>query len=213
MLTVLQSLVPSFVFYRTLTVNLRDKYQDIFKAVRITSTFHSVSTVCCAGLYLSGLLSDDFFVSIIRLLMSGFFTYDIIHVLDNYKYYGKTPSQVFIAHHLVALYGLSYLPVYLPYVAPTLLTEITTPFVNLSWYSNKRYGNVKPAWYFANALCVLAGFLVFRVANVGNLMLTGIRMGEYRLALFQSALLSMNIGWTVKLFKLYNVDWKKSKLL
>lgn len=215
MLTVFQTLLPSFLFYRTLTVKLREKFQDIFQAVRISSTFHSVSTVCCAGLYSSGMLrnADDIFVSLVRLLMSGFFTYDIIHVLDNYKYYGKTPSQVFIVHHLVGLYGLCYLPEYLPYVAQTLLTEITTPFVNLSWYCNKRYGNVKPAWYFANALCVLAGFVVFRVANVGNLMLTGFQRGEYRLGLFQLGLLTMNIGWTVKLFKLYQVDWKKSKLL
>ena len=215
MLTVLQTLLPSFIFYRSLTVNLHDKFKDIFLAVRISSTFHSVSTVCCAVLYLSGMLSDDIFVSSVRLLMSGFFTYDIIHILDNYKYYGKTPSQVFIVHHLLGLYGLCYLlPEYLPYVAPTtLLTEVTTPFINLSWYGNKMSGKLKPSWYFVNAVCVLAGFVVFRVGNGTYLMLTGFTSGEYRLGLFQLALLIMNVGWTSKLYKLYLADWRKSKLL
>lgn len=210
MLSVLQSLVPSFWFYRTVTLNLQQEKGDIFAAVRIVSTFHALASVLCGVLYSNGMIASDTFVTLTRLTMSGFFAYDIVHVIDTYRYYGKLSSQVFIAHHLMALYGLHYVPNYLAFVPNLLMTEITTPFINLSWYANKRYGQVKPAWYFVNALAIVSGFAVFRVANLITAVATAFQQGETRMVLFVTGLLTMNISWTVKLAKIYLRDYKNN---
>ena len=210
-LSVLQSLLPSFLFYRTLTLSLQRQRKDIFATVRLVSSCHALASIGCGLGYHYGLLSDSAFVSAIRLVMSGFFAYDIVHVMDHVSYYGKTASQVFILHHLLGLYGLGYVPAYLPYVPNILLTEATTPFINLSWYANKKYGRVKPLWYFANALVVVSGFIGLRVINLGSTMQYALQTGDTRLGGFLSGLLLMNISWTVKLIKMYWQDFGRSQ--
>uniref|UniRef100_A0A452GLV3 TLC domain-containing protein n=1 Tax=Gopherus agassizii TaxID=38772 RepID=A0A452GLV3_9SAUR len=96
----------------------------------------------------------------------GYLLYDLLLLLRYWKTLG---DSLFVCHHLVALYAYGYVLSrgVLPYFANfRLLSELSTPFVNLRWFFDT-VGQPRSSWFvLANGLAMTVVFFLVRIAVI-----------------------------------------------
>uniref|UniRef100_A0A8C3IKJ6 TLC domain-containing protein n=1 Tax=Chrysemys picta bellii TaxID=8478 RepID=A0A8C3IKJ6_CHRPI len=85
------------------------------------------------------------------------------------RYWKTLGDSLFVCHHLVALYAYGYVLSrgVLPYFANfRLLSELSTPFVNLRWFFDT-VGQPRSSWFvLANGLAMTVVFFLVRIAVI-----------------------------------------------
>ncbi|KAJ6657670.1 hypothetical protein lerEdw1_002171 [Lerista edwardsae] len=99
-------------------------------------------------------------------ITSGYLLYDLLLLV---RYWRTMGDSLFVCHHLAALYAYGYVLSrgVLPYFANVrLLSELSTPFVNLRWFLDAA-GWPRSSWLvLANGLAMTVVFFVVRIAVV-----------------------------------------------
>ncbi|EMP37253.1 Transmembrane protein 56 [Chelonia mydas] len=109
---------------------------------------------------------DPYLVKLNVAITCGYLLYDLLLLLRYWKMLG---DSLFVCHHLVALYAYGYVLSrgVLPYFANfRLLSELSTPFVNLRWFFDT-VGQPRSSWFvLANGLAMTVVFFLVRIAVI-----------------------------------------------
>uniref|UniRef100_A0A8C3IHB8 TLC domain-containing protein n=1 Tax=Chrysemys picta bellii TaxID=8478 RepID=A0A8C3IHB8_CHRPI len=109
---------------------------------------------------------DPYLVKLNVAITCGYLLYDLLLLLRYWKTLG---DSLFVCHHLVALYAYGYVLSrgVLPYFANfRLLSELSTPFVNLRWFFDT-VGQPRSSWFvLANGLAMTVVFFLVRIAVI-----------------------------------------------
>ncbi|XP_011100502.1 transmembrane protein 56-B [Sesamum indicum] len=199
------------------------KSQQIEWSNRAISTFHAVyiATVSLYLLFWSDLYSDDLHHGPITLRSStlsvfalgvsvGYFLSDFSMII---WFYPSLGGMEYVIHHILSLVGVMYTMLTGEgqlYTYMVLVSEATTPWINLRWYLDAA-GMKRSSAYIVNGVVIFIAWLVARILwfvylfyhvylhfdQVKQMHTTGII-----LVLLLPALLSvMNLLWFRKIFK------------
>uniref|UniRef100_A0A8C3T1V5 TLC domain-containing protein n=1 Tax=Chelydra serpentina TaxID=8475 RepID=A0A8C3T1V5_CHESE len=109
---------------------------------------------------------DPYLVKLNVAITCGYLLYDLLLLLRYWKTLG---DSLFVCHHLVALYAYGYVLSrgVLPYFANfRLLSELSTPFVNLRWFFDT-VGQPRSSWFvLANGMAMTVVFFLVRIAII-----------------------------------------------
>ena len=204
------TIIPSILVYRTLKIYLQKKNYNPTTSIRILSTLHATITSGISIAYLNNAISDVNYAYILPLVSSGFFFIDLAHITLYKLQYSRQLLSTFYIHHILSLVGLSYINIYTYHLARGYLSELSTPFINLSWVLT-RQGN-KGIAYLSNGFVVLGLFSTIRIYNVIDLIYNCPDNPSliYRLTTFTFLLL--NLAWLQGLTRIYYNDLKEYKL-
>ncbi|XP_075758467.1 TLC domain-containing protein 4-like [Pelodiscus sinensis] len=196
---------------------------------RCVSTLHAliVGLFCLYILYFDEAINanpiwgDPYLVKLNVAITCGYLLYDLLLLLRYWKMLG---DSLFVCHHLVALYAYGYVLSrgVLPYFANfRLLSELSTPFVNLRWFFDT-VGQPRSSWFvLANGLAMTAVFFLVRIAVIPSYygrVLAWLGTPEYaRLGLAVQvawivpslALEGLNLVWMYKILRgFYRAFWR-----
>ncbi|XP_044299531.1 TLC domain-containing protein 4-like isoform X2 [Varanus komodoensis] len=109
---------------------------------------------------------DPWLVKLNVAVTCGYLLYDLLLLVRYWKTLG---DSLFVCHHLAALYAYGYVLSHgvLPYFANfRLLSELSTPFVNLRWFLDVA-GWPHSSWLvLANGLAMMVVFFMVRIAVI-----------------------------------------------
>ncbi len=205
------TLIPSCGLYRYLNVFLlRRKIINPY-AIKIIGTCHASVATIVSLLYLRNYLTFSLFCWLARLNSLGYFFLDISHLVL-YRQNTKTyPVKSYFLHHLVCLLGLYYIRYFPQHFGWLYLTEVTTPFINLSWFFNYHSKPLYLKYYFINGLITWLLFFWLRVYNPIDIMLSPSNKPYIIFYGLLTPLTSLNIVWFLYLTRLYCHDYLKFK--
>ncbi len=205
------TLIPSCGFYRYLNVILiRNKIINPY-AIKIIGTYHAIKATIIGLLYLGNYLTFSLFCWLARLNSLGYFFLDISHLILYRQNSKKYLVKSYLIHHLVCLSGLIYINYFPENFVWLYLTEITTPFINLSWLLNYHFKPIYLKYYFINAIIVSVLFFWLRVYKPLVIMLS---LPSKNYIIFYGLLTPityLNIVWFFNLTRLYYRDYLKFK--
>lgn len=201
-------ILPSIMFYRTVNINLQKwRNNSPTENIRIISSIHAIISSILSYAYLTKKISISLFSPAVGLVSYGYFLIDLSHILLYKKQYSQPLFYSYLFHHIFAFIGLSYIDIYPYYLARAYLAEISTPFLNLSWYLNKRHQ--KGILYFTNASLVVVLFFVFRILNLSQMLIKGPKDGPLIFPFLCFSFWLMNVLWMRGLTKIYWAEFKK----
>lgn len=203
------TIIPSVLFYRTLKINLQRRYTSPQSSMKTLSTLHATLSSGLSIAYLSDLVALNNYSLGISLISSGFFLVDLAHIMLYQRHYSKHLLMSYYLHHIFALVGLSYVNVFPYYVARGYLSELSTPFLNISWSLSKR--GQKGLLYFINSVAVISMFLSARIYNISNLIYHRPENAGVAFHLITSLFLGLNLSWFQGLLVLYYKDYQNYK--
>lgn len=202
----------SLVGYRSLSQYFYTRIRNPFYHIRALSTLHAATTFIWSALYLGLGLSDTTFGWVLTLLSSGFFILDIGHMVLYRDRYSTEAKLSYLAHHSMCLVCTGYHPQYSYEIARGYLSELSTPFMNLSWRW-RRENRIGPA-YFLNGLWIIGLFWQTRIVNFVDLLRTRWEVTNGSVHVMGVAFLFLNIMWTYKVVESFWKDyrtWKQGK--
>uniref|UniRef100_A0A670ZWZ6 TLC domain-containing protein n=1 Tax=Pseudonaja textilis TaxID=8673 RepID=A0A670ZWZ6_PSETE len=109
---------------------------------------------------------DPWLVKLNVAVTCGYLLYDLLLLVRYWKTLG---DSLFVCHHLVALYAYGYVLSrgVLPYFANfRLLSELSTPFVNLRWFLDATGWSRTSRLVLANGLAMMVVFFMVRIAVI-----------------------------------------------
>lgn len=149
--------------------------------IRVISIFHCGITVFFSIFYLINLFSSNIFVYIIYIISPGYFILDFRYLLKKSDGKNNLLQYSYYLHHSASLIGIYYGNLYPTYLARSFLTEISTPFLNISWFIRKAiniskknpYSNIYVnSIYRVNLFIYFTLFIIFRIYNLTELTYT-----------------------------------------
>ena len=203
----LLTILPSVFFYRQGNIYLQSKNRCASEKIRILSTFHAVSTITLSFLYLYNRVSSVYFIYGLRVVSYGFFLMDLSHIILYKNQYSTKLLYSYYLHHIGVLFALTYMHGNAYILARGYISEISTPFMNLSWFLNKT--KYKNHLYFINGLLILYFFLYARIYNIWNLLYTYSNNISFFYNLIGVVFLFLNMSWTYGLGRIYYKDFMK----
>lgn len=134
---------------------------------RIISSIHGLCAVLFVSLYLRKYIS---FITWYKLLSIsiGFLIFDLARHFFFEPINFHAIIEPCIHHTVVLLVIVSYLYKYPRLSALGFLSELTTPILYTSWYLLKG-GYTDTVYFKVSAVCLLIGFLLFRVCNFSRI--------------------------------------------
>uniref|UniRef100_A0A803SXP2 TLC domain-containing protein n=1 Tax=Anolis carolinensis TaxID=28377 RepID=A0A803SXP2_ANOCA len=109
---------------------------------------------------------DPWLVKLNVAITCGYLLYDLLLLM---RYWRTLGDSLFVCHHLAALYAYGYVLSrgVLPFFANfRLISELSTPFVNLRWFLDTA-GWPRSSWLvLANGLAMMVVFFVVRIAVI-----------------------------------------------
>lgn len=200
------TILPSMYLYRKANIKLQYRSNNPVENIRIISSVHAIATSSISVIYLNNWTSLNYFSWAIGFLSYGFFLIDFSHILLYKHQYSKKLLYSYYLHHSLVLIALSCASRYPYLVARGYLSELSTPFINLSWLLHKH--GVRGGYYLVNGIIVLLLFLFARLYNIGNLLYF---RHESTIAsdIILSLLFILNLVWTHGLSLIYYKDYKK----
>lgn len=168
----------------------------------IISTIHASVTVLISFGFLTSFISQDNFLNLM-IFSCGYAIYDI-WFLNSYQ---RRNNNMLTLHHLIIILGVSWINLYKdPFVIKMLamnyMSEISTPFLNLSFYlyNNKliekdKYKNI----FNISNLCLIITYFIFRIL-LGTYLIYYTAFYNY-LYIVQVTLTLLNYSWFYKLIK------------
>ena len=205
-------IIPSIIFYRTININLQKwRSNSPTENIRIISSIHAIITTVLSSAYLAGKLSLTTYSPCISLASYGYFLMDLSHILLYKNQYSKSLLASYLVHHSLAIVGISYIDLYPYYIARGYLAELSTPFVNMSWYLSRN--GKKEISYIINGCVVVLLFGVVRVINLAELLYNRPEGSPFIYTLTCSSLLCLNGIWMRGLANIYYKDYSNYKLL
>ena len=200
------TVLPSMYLYRKVNIELHKKEHHASDNIRIISTFHALAASSLSIFYLNGWIHRGLFSWAIGFISYGFFLIDFSHILLYKHQYSKNLLYSYYLHHSLVLLALSYTNYYPYMVARAYLSELTTPFINLSWLLHKC--GSRNNYYLSNAVVVLLLFIFARIYNIYHLLSYPSPETTGLSNIILSLLLMLNIGWTYGLSLIYYKDFK-----
>ena len=200
-------IIPSIIFYRTININLQKwrSSSSPTENIRIISSLHAILSTGLSSAYLCGKLPLNTFSWSIGFVSYGFSLVDLSYILLYENQYSKSLITSYIIQHLLTLVGISYINIYPYYVARGYLAELSTPFVNLSWYLSRN--GYKDNNYFINGSITLGLFGLVRIANITELLYNRPDTSPFIYPFICSALLGVNCLWMRGLILVYYNDY------
>ena len=178
--------------------------------LRILSTLHSIGCFTSSLMFLLGYINNVEISYLLIFISKGYFFYDIYYLLK-YKKLDISFIQ-YLLHHIVCFIAIDNVRKYPIIVTQGFLSEITAPFLNISWYLNKI--KRKNYIYFGNGILIMILFLKYRILNFYTIL------NNIDLVIFSSKnniefyfykylmtfLWGLNIFWFVCIIKLFFKD-------
>uniref|UniRef100_U3EQA6 Transmembrane protein 56-B n=1 Tax=Micrurus fulvius TaxID=8637 RepID=U3EQA6_MICFL len=141
---------------------------------RCVSTLHAVivGLFCLyilwydAAVNVNPIWGDPWLVKLNVAVTCGYLLYDLLLLVRYWKTLG---DSLFVCHHLVVLYAYGYVLSrgVLPYFANfRLLSELSTPFVNLRWFLDAAGWPRTSRLVLANGLVMMVVFFMVRIAVI-----------------------------------------------
>ena len=172
---------------------------DRSKSLKLISTFHATNTVIVNYMFLNDYIGIYYYIPLFFFNTFGYFILDMINIYLFKSNYTLTNLISYVLHHIIAILSLFYIRSYPLTIARCFLSEITTPFLNYSWYLNNN-NNSSGIKYIVNCAFLYVFFFYFRVYNIVNVLLYQ-REGEkdirYDISLI--ILLLLNSYWFKKI--------------
>ncbi|XP_072847695.2 TLC domain-containing protein 4 isoform X3 [Pogona vitticeps] len=109
---------------------------------------------------------DPWLVKLNVAITCGYLVYDLLLLL---RYWRTLGDSLFVCHHLAALYAYGYVLSrgVLPYFANfRLISELSTPFVNLRWFLDTAGWPRSSHLVLANGLAMTVVFFLVRIAVI-----------------------------------------------
>ncbi|KAH0628702.1 hypothetical protein JD844_010131 [Phrynosoma platyrhinos] len=165
------SLSPS---YSTLSSVKQSEWNSRYTTLGCVSTLHAiiVGLFCLYILWYDDAINanpiwgDPWLVKLNVAITCGYLLYDLLLLV---RYWRTLGDSLFVCHHLAALYAYGYVLSrgVLPYFANfRLLSELSTPFVNLRWFLDTA-GWSRSSWLvMANGLAMMVVFFMVRIAVI-----------------------------------------------
>ena len=191
----------SYFIYNQLFISA-NKIVKIYECkIRLLSFIHAIFSSVISFLFLYSFLNVSNYYYLSILTSTGYFFIDLQYILSLNTNWKLNASYLF--HHLLGLYGIYQIPYYPKLIAGCFFTEISTPFINISWFLHKiKY---KKNWlYFINAGWILYCFIIFRIKFYYESLSNSYNASKVYLAIY--LMLFLNLMWTSSLIILFVKD-------
>lgn len=167
---------------------------------RVVSSTHAVILSFFSFLYLSKIISYDYWTSFLP-VCSSFGMFDLTLVTIHYPTFKKGYVPILI-HHTLLIFGPLLVTQHNSYVmAQSFLFEVTVPILDFSWYLYHTNNN-ESVLFKINAMVGIISFFIFRIVNNFYLLTQSVRFN----IIFQFVTVSfmlLNIYWFYFLTKLF----------
>lgn len=172
----IQAISPVFsaaLFGKTYTgLNAKTKLNFDIHVVSMVQCVVSILVIvpCWGHLHFQNRVEDPYlsvlgytpYHGFISAITTGYFIWDFVVCLVNMKLFGFG----FFLHAVAALvvFGCSLKPFCLPWIPAFLLFELSTPFVNINWFSTHLpVGTISDRVVAINGICLLVTFFLVRI--------------------------------------------------
>ena len=172
---------------------------DRSKSLKIISTFHATNTVIVNYMFLNDYIGLSYYIPLFFFNTFGYFILDMINIYLFKSNYTINNLISYVLHHIIALLSLFYIRTFPITIARCFLSEITTPFLNYSWYLNNN--NISSGIkYIVNCSFLYVFFFYFRIYNIAHILLY-LQEGndDIRYTIIVSLLLLLNSYWFKKI--------------
>jgi hypothetical protein len=187
--------------------NTLSKYINYQNRDLLISSLHAIVSTSLSILLLSGIIQDNIYLKYSPITI-GYALYDI----NNLRHPEAKNSFVLIFHHIIIIFCNTWLiknrvSYVLKIVSINYLTEISTPFLNLSFFLHKNnLKNFKLCninLFNVTSVCLLISYFIFRVLLLTYLVW---ETAFYNyLYFFQIGLTLINYYWFYKLLKMAKI--------
>ena len=171
--------------------------------IRIISSIHCFFCVMISSIFLLNLIDNNFYLNSIYLISPGYFILDFFYLIFFSPQSKLTYCYYF--HHIISLTGIYFGIDYPIYLARGLLTELSTPFLNISWYlKKKKY--TKYIIYHINLIILYILFFICRIVNL-SIMIFEIEHYHllYRCIIYFFTIL--NYIWFISISKIMYIEF------
>jgi hypothetical protein len=128
--------ILSCVFYSWLDNDLKKRCGTF--GPRAMSTFHAIVVSILSILHIYNSFAAIYFSILIRWISTGYFVIDLFNVTADLKRRISVFNVMIFIHHFISILWIRNFPLHLAYMtAHGMLTEMSTPFVNICWYLKK----------------------------------------------------------------------------
>jgi len=128
--------ILSCVFYRWFDNYFRKRFATF--GPRAMSTFHAIIVSIFTILYLHNSFESIYFSILLKWISTGYFIIDLFNVTDDLKRKFSVFNVMIFIHHFITVLWIRNFPLSLARLtAHGMLTEMSTPFVNICWYLKK----------------------------------------------------------------------------
>ena len=203
------TILPSILFYRTTNIYLMDRKVDSNKSIRILSSIHCISTVTLSYHFLNDTICQYWYSWLLGLSSYGFFVIDLAHLNIFKKSYQNKLLYSYYLHHTLVILCLLNINIFTDKVAIGYLSEVSTLFLNISWYLNnkKQKNNI----YIVNSIIILLLFLKYRLYNFYLLLSDNTPITDNYTSLFNNVVITLflvlNSYWFCGLSKMFKNDY------
>lgn len=188
--------------YKNLIIH--PKIKTFENANFIYTSFHAIISTLCSYLYIQEYVTQNTYLYILA-ISPAFAIFDIQKICDPRN--KVNTKNVLIFHHSLIVLGYFLISDYLrvndqhiEYVAYNYLSEISTPFLNMSIYLNK-INKTNTKLFFIICILTLLSYLIFRIIVPGYVTMIIYNNDSYAYLLMQLPLNTMNYFWFYKLCK------------
>lgn len=198
-------LIFSYNYYCTFTLKhyLKETYET---TSRIASISHAIITPLLSLMYIYNLIDFSIYQYSVW--------YNIIYIsTDIYLFLTKRISipnvYVFILHHIIFIIASFVSPIIPVYYARGILSEISTIFLNLLWFSkhNKIHFTNEKLYNFL----LWINFLIFRIINLNRILYELYNSNYYQFSILLIPFIVLNNMWFYLLTKKIIIKYLNNK--
>lgn len=165
---------------------------------------HALLSSCFSFAFINNTISQNTYLNLIT-VSAAFALFDITLLIDPRN--KVNTKSLLIFHHLMIILGVFLITdymrvkdIYVKYVAFNFLSEISTPFLNLSIFLNKK--NFAQSIIFKiNSMIVMLSYFLFRIVIPAQITYELYYNEPFIILMLQLTLSSMNYFWFYKLCK------------
>ena len=162
--------------------------------IKLISSIHAISSTIISYLYINHQLSLFYYINLLYTNSIGYFISDTLYLIIYRKTMSNELFWQYIFHHIISVIALLNLQYYPLLIAHGFLTEISTPFFNISWYYYKNKNSI----YYVNFSILYYLFIKYRVFGLLFIFNSKHNKDVYSNVVI-SGIILLNLIWSYKL--------------
>lgn len=156
--------IISCFIYRNINLLCDTLTKNVDNKIKMVSSLHAINSTIISYCFLQNIIPEIYYYNLLFLNSIGYFISDTVYLFMYRKTMSNGLFWQFIYHHIVCFICLNNLHIYPVLSAKGFLTEISTPFFNISWYLYKK--NIKNLLYYINLSILYILFVKFRIIDL-----------------------------------------------